>query len=1040
MRLLYGILWLLISTLAFAQSDAEYGPTAKSYSDLGIPSSFSTTHNVSSLGQLNAALAACSAGHAIVLANGSYDMSGVTIPSSCDGTSGNEVWMYASTPGGATLSGGGELNINADYFVIAGVKNKIRTDINGHDVRLLWNDYSGPRVRTVVEGSQFGFVMVVYGDDAEIAHSTFDFPNDGEGGQIMVFDQSYHNTNATTSVKRPWVHHNTLKNITALESQTNLIAGYSFAGDNPPSGSDEDMLAIFENNLMIQTYGDWELVSLKSNRNIFRNNCMLDNDRGIVTVRMGDGNLIYGNRVGQAQNSGVAISGHDNVVAFNHFSGKGNFWAMELHSRGQEAAPLHPWANWRYNSADDNLISSNIFDNFNSLYRIYSPAGAFLDSPSGNTIEKNHFRPNSTNRFRDDSGVWNETQFLNGNIVRNNITDIGVTEALTACDQPVTHKAGDDPISLPLSYSQEPSLTQINPPSWWGDEVITNAAAISVAENGKGYLEFWTAHENEGRWYAVCDNSGTPSVDQIVIGLGADGLTADWFGSVESKSNPQRINVDGLTPGGTYSCYVNRRFDVVTEWSQEQFAELKAAPGLVGWATETAAGRGGDVLVVTSLADSGPGSFREALAACHKRQIVFSVAGIIQLTTGRLQVFCGDVSVYGQTAPGNVEVRAPLHDAGGVLGYDSAIDIYADNVLMQYLTFRTEVATDNGANNCCRDVVNLGRTPVASGTKNIVLDHLSIQGGNDETLDSWYGTHRFTVSNSIIGEGAYQSNHVSGQAHSMAALFGDGARQITLHRNLFANAGGRNPQLQDVDEFQLTNNIISGYGRGTEIQNLTGRIGGGACDNNAVDSVMRGDIIDNLYIDPQTTWGEMIFQDSCGGSFQIYANGNGWQVGAAIGGARMMWGGGNGYNGTVGSVIPEGSRFETFIRLASNPDYPTISSFALRDAILGTVGNSKYRDEFDQRIIDQVNTQTGGFIDCINGHESLPANSSCANNVTWPITHVIGTTGIDASQVDGISNDVKALFGLPANADTTQLFDDDGYSYFEKIIYRNFVP
>ena len=42
-------------------------------------------------------------------------------------------------------------------------------------------------------------------------------------------------------------------------------------------------------------------------------------------------------------------------------------------------------------------------------------------------------------------------------------------------------------------------------------------------------------------------------------------------------------------------------------------------------------GRGGKVYVVNSLADSGPGTLREACEAAGPRIVVFSVAGIIHL-------------------------------------------------------------------------------------------------------------------------------------------------------------------------------------------------------------------------------------------------------------------------------------------------------------------------------------------------------------------------------------------------------------------------
>ena len=49
-----------------------------------------------------------------------------------------------------------------------------------------------------------------------------------------------------------------------------------------------------------------------------------------------------------------------------------------------------------------------------------------------------------------------------------------------------------------------------------------------------------------------------------------------------------------------------------------------------GWA-QTTGGNGGQIIKVTTLAASGPGSLKEALSTSGKRTIVFEVGGVIDL-------------------------------------------------------------------------------------------------------------------------------------------------------------------------------------------------------------------------------------------------------------------------------------------------------------------------------------------------------------------------------------------------------------------------
>ncbi len=196
----------------------------------------------------------------------------------------------------------------------------------------------------------------------------------------------------------------------------------------------------------------------------------------------------------------------------------------------------------------------------------------------------------------------------------------------------------------------------------------------------------------------------------------------------------------------------------------------KAFDGALGFGQFTQGGRGGEVIVVTSLSDNPehpePGTLRYAVKQKGARIVEFAVSGVIHLEDV-LEITRDNITINGHTSPYGIVISG------------AQTSIKADQVIIRYLRFRPGADQGEG------DALN------ARGRKHIIIDHCSLSWANDEVA-SFYNNQWFTLQYSIISESLKEAGHHKG-SHGYGGIWG-GAKASFL-RNVIAHHDSRNPRI-----------------------------------------------------------------------------------------------------------------------------------------------------------------------------------------------------------------------------------------------------
>lgn len=339
-------------------------------------------------------------------------------------------------------------------------------------------------------------------------------------------------------------------------------------------------------------------------------------------------------------------------------------------------------------------------------------------------------------------------------------------------------------------------------------------------------------------------------------------------------------------------------------------------PGAEGFGKYTVGGRGGKVIEVTNLHDSGPGSFRAAVMAAGPRTVVFRVSGTIALES-EIKVRNGYLTIAGQTAPG---------DGICLKNYQFSFD--APQIIIRYLRFRPG------------DEKGKEQDGFGGQGDQVVIDHCSASWGVDETF-SINKASNLTVQWCLVSESLYHSLHKKGN-HGYGGLWGGPGG--SWHHNILAHHSSRNPRASgnaDSGLMDYRNNVIYNWG-------FNSAYGGELWPRNWINNYYKS----GPATDEKVRSRIFLQKDPRG---KMYATGN-FVAGFPVIGADN-WQGGIDF-------APDGEATEQTLRVGRPfvvAPVTTQTAEAAYDLVLAQAGASLARDAVDRRVIEEIRTGTAKF-------------------------------------------------------------------------------
>jgi hypothetical protein len=441
-----------------------------------------------------------------------------------------------------------------------------------------------------------------------------------------------------------------------------------------------------------------------------------------------------------------------------------------------------------------------------------------------------------------------------------------------------------------------------------------------------------------------------------------------------------------------------------TAWAQLPF--FPGAEGFGGNFTGSVPAGGwfsnATVYRVTNLNDSGAGSLRGAFQEnTANRIIVFDVGGVIQLTSGSLDIKnVQNYYIAGQTAP------TPVTVYGNTSQITHSNNKQHFNTILRYMSFRK--GTGDG-----EDAITFGGGGTEGIATNMILDHVSGSWAEDEILSVTNYNTNVTVQYSMINDAL-----VSGHAYG-SLLRPKTDSNVTFHHNLYAHNASRQARFGTYDAETLTADF-----RNNVVYNFRDRASYAGGSSEAEREFADVNYVGNYIVaGPGTTGNPNIaFSVDKNMDARVYQSGNFVDPDNAPGGAPadgVLDGADLGWSAfTFGGL---GSPVQTLTQMASpfaTAPVTTQAASAAYSQIVDYVGNFWWaRDAIDARVISNVTDFTGVPIGA-----AAPIASELSGLLATPMTsHAVG---YDADN-DGMQDAWETVHG--GNLVWNQDFDSDGY-------------